>query len=82
MGSGDDGPEALRQMGANVKMINGAELAGRPVCIRHDRARHPGLRGKRRRDRQQQTAARLRLERRDAHSAVQQERIRQRCATR
>jgi hypothetical protein len=27
MGSGDDGPEALRQMGANVKMINGAELA-------------------------------------------------------
>jgi alpha-galactosidase-like protein len=27
MGSGDDGPEALRQIGANVKMINGAELA-------------------------------------------------------
>ena len=27
MGSGDDGPEALRQMGVNVKMINGAELA-------------------------------------------------------
>jgi hypothetical protein len=27
MGSGDDGPEVLRQMGADVKMINAAELA-------------------------------------------------------
>ncbi|MGH9755426.1 MAG: PIG-L family deacetylase [Blastocatellia bacterium] len=33
MGSGDDGPEALRQMGVNVKMINGAELASGDLSV-------------------------------------------------
>src|SRR5262245_27762731 len=33
MGSGDDGPEALRQMGVNVKMINAAELASGDLSI-------------------------------------------------
>ncbi|HEY7181698.1 MAG TPA: PIG-L family deacetylase, partial [Blastocatellia bacterium] len=33
MGSGDDGPEALRQMGANVKMIDGAELASGDLSV-------------------------------------------------
>ncbi|HEY6402175.1 MAG TPA: PIG-L family deacetylase, partial [Blastocatellia bacterium] len=33
MGSGDDGPEALRQMGANVKMIEKAELASGDLSI-------------------------------------------------
>src|SRR5215475_12953671 len=33
MGSGDDGPEALRQMGANVKMINDAELASGDLSV-------------------------------------------------
>ncbi len=33
MGSGDDGPEALRQMGVDVKMINGAELASGDLSV-------------------------------------------------
>jgi hypothetical protein len=33
MGSGDDGPEALRQMGVNVKMINGAEHASGDLSV-------------------------------------------------
>jgi LmbE family N-acetylglucosaminyl deacetylase len=33
MGSGDDGPEALRQMGVNVKMINAAELASGDLSV-------------------------------------------------
>jgi hypothetical protein len=33
MGSGDDGPEALRQMGLDVKMINGAELASGDLSV-------------------------------------------------
>src|SRR5262245_19275552 len=33
MGSGDDGPEALRQMGVEVKMINGAELASGDLSV-------------------------------------------------
>lgn len=33
MGSGDDGPEALRQMGIDVKMINGAELASGDLSV-------------------------------------------------
>src|SRR5262249_33093591 len=33
MGSGDDGPEALRQMGVNVKMINEAELASGDLSV-------------------------------------------------
>jgi hypothetical protein len=33
MGSGDDGPEALRQMGVNVKLINPAELASGDLSV-------------------------------------------------
>ena len=33
MGSGDDGPETLRQMGIDVKMINGAELASGDLSV-------------------------------------------------
>ncbi|HEY8460730.1 MAG TPA: PIG-L family deacetylase [Blastocatellia bacterium] len=33
MGSGDDGPEALRQIGADVKMISGAELASGDLSV-------------------------------------------------
>jgi LmbE family N-acetylglucosaminyl deacetylase len=33
MGSGDDGPEVLRQMGANVKLINAAELASGDLSV-------------------------------------------------
>jgi hypothetical protein len=33
MGSGDDGPEALRQMGVEVKMIDGAELASGDLSV-------------------------------------------------
>jgi LmbE family N-acetylglucosaminyl deacetylase len=33
MGSGDDGPEALRQMGVNVKMINAADLASGDLSV-------------------------------------------------
>jgi LmbE family N-acetylglucosaminyl deacetylase len=33
MGSGDDGPEALRQMGVNVKLINAAELASGDLSV-------------------------------------------------
>lgn len=33
MGSGDDGPEALRQMGVDVKIINGAELASGDLSV-------------------------------------------------
>ncbi len=33
MGSGDDGPEALRQMGVNVKMISPAELASGDLSV-------------------------------------------------
>src|SRR5262249_13003098 len=33
MGSGDDGHEALRQMGVDVKMINGAELASGDLSV-------------------------------------------------
>jgi LmbE family N-acetylglucosaminyl deacetylase len=33
MGSGDDGPEALRQMGADVKIINSAELASGDLSV-------------------------------------------------
>jgi LmbE family N-acetylglucosaminyl deacetylase len=33
MGSGDDGPEVLRQMGASVKMINAAELASGDLSV-------------------------------------------------
>src|SRR5262245_32544987 len=33
MGSGDDGPEALRQMGVDVQMINGAELASGDISV-------------------------------------------------
>jgi hypothetical protein len=33
MGSGDDGPEALRQIGVNVKMINEAELASGDLSV-------------------------------------------------
>jgi len=33
MGSGDDGPEALRQMGVNAKMINEAELASGDLSV-------------------------------------------------
>jgi LmbE family N-acetylglucosaminyl deacetylase len=33
MGSGDDGPEALRQMGADVKMIGRAELASGDLSV-------------------------------------------------
>jgi LmbE family N-acetylglucosaminyl deacetylase len=33
MGSGDDGPEALRQMGVNVKLIGAAELASGDLSV-------------------------------------------------
>ncbi|MCI0389060.1 MAG: PIG-L family deacetylase [Acidobacteria bacterium] len=33
MGSGDDGPQALRQMGVNVKLINAAELASGDLSV-------------------------------------------------
>jgi LmbE family N-acetylglucosaminyl deacetylase len=33
MGSGDDGPEALRQMGVNVKLISPAELASGDLSV-------------------------------------------------
>ena len=33
MGSGDDGPEALEQMGINVKLINAAELAAGDLSV-------------------------------------------------
>lgn len=33
MGSGDDGPEALEQMGVNVKLINAAELAAGDLSV-------------------------------------------------
>ena len=73
MGTGDEVPEAIRQLGANLTMLDaGRRRVRRSVEVLDDRARHPRVREARRRARLQPAAARLRARRRPPRRAVQQ----------
>ena len=72
MGTGDEVPPVIEQLGATVEMLGPDALAwGDLSKLRHDRPRRPRLRASRRSAREQQPAARVRAERRHADRAVQ-----------
>ncbi len=76
MGVGDEVPQAIEQLGAEVDLID-ADAAGvrRSVALQRDRHRRARLRAPAGSAREQQPAARLRGERRHGAGAVQQVRV-------